>query len=61
MSEKSKLALVIQIALGLSLIVAIVWYIGLHDISQVIFSINGIFLIYASIAYFIVNLLTSQF
>jgi uncharacterized protein (TIRG00374 family) len=59
MTEKSKLALVIQIVLGLLLIVAIVWYIGLHDISQVIFSINGIFLIYASIAYFIVNLLFS--
>ena len=59
MSGKSKLALVIQIVLGLLLIVAIVLYIGLHDISQVFFSINGIFLIYASIAYFIVNLLFS--
>lgn len=59
MSDKSKLALVIQIVLGLLLIATIVWYIGLHDISQVIFGINGIFLIYASIAYFIVNLLFS--
>jgi uncharacterized protein (TIRG00374 family) len=57
MREGSKFALWLQIFLGFLLIAAIIWYVGAHEIGHVLLRLNVMFLIYALIAYFFMNLL----
>lgn len=57
MRGRPKFAVGLQIFLGFLLIVAIVWYVGAHEIGHVLLRLNFMFLIYALAAYFFMNLL----
>jgi uncharacterized protein (TIRG00374 family) len=57
MQIKSKLTTILQILLGLVLITVIIWYIGVQEVGNILLNLKITFLIYASIAYFIMNLL----
>lgn len=57
MPDRSKLAVALQILLGIILLVSIIWYIGIQEIGHVFLSIHVAYLVYALIAYFLMNLL----